>query len=261
MNKALASRLDIFNCASQALGRPMPCAVIRPENYTERQADWPVLYLLHGRGRSERSLIDLPAAVPALLAAPFFIVLPRGEDGWYIDSPVRPADRYASYLEDVMAAVERMYGVSRRPEGRAIAGWSMGGYGAVRFAENHARQFAAAASIIGLLDFPGAASAYEVPVDRFGNDPAVWAQFNPGTHAECLRGTAVLLVAADQAFDRTMNETFARRLREMGIACQWRLLNGAHTIEVVCSALPMLIDFCQSILRPAGKLGAEHHNS
>lgn len=231
----------------------MPCAVIRPENYDARQTDWPVLYLLHGRGRSERSLIDMPAAVPALLAAPFFIVLPRGEDGWYINSPARPADRYESYLEEVMAVVEQMYRVSRRAEGKAIAGWSMGGYGAVRFAETHAHQFAAAASIIGLLDFPGAARGYKVPVDRFGSDPAVWAQFNPCAHAECLRDTAVLLVAADQAFDRTMNETFARRLRELGIAYQWQLLNGAHTIEVVCSALSLLIDFFQSTLRPSGK--------
>ena len=250
MNKSIASRLDIISCASQALGRAMPCAVIRPEHYEDRQEDWPVLYLLHGRGRSERSLVDLPAAVPALLAAPFFIVLPRGENGWYINSPVRPADRYESYLEDVMAAVEQRYGVSRRAEGRAIAGWSMGGYGAVRFAENHACQFAAVASMIGVLDFPGAVSAYKVPVDRFGNDPAVWAQFNPCTHAECLRGTAVMLVTADQAFDRAMNEAFALRLREMGVACQWRLLNGAHTLEVVCAALPVLVDFFKSILRP-----------
>ena len=69
----------------------------------------------------------------ALLAAPCYVVLPQGEDGWYINAPGNPAAGYETYLEEVIAWAERTYPIARDPRARGIAGWSMGGYGALVF--------------------------------------------------------------------------------------------------------------------------------
>ena len=132
---AIAPRIEAATHQSHVLGRPKSFCVVLPEGFDRAKPDWPVLVLLHGRGRNERTLIDHPAARKSLLAADFVIVLPNGNDGWYVDSPVRPADRYAAYIEEVLAVAERQYHLSRDRRRRALAGWSMGGYGCARFAQ------------------------------------------------------------------------------------------------------------------------------
>jgi len=164
------------------LQREKTFSAVRPQK-TMRENN-PVLFLLHGRGRNHRSLLETARAKAFLLTVPFFVVLPDGEDGWYINSPVSSADRYNDYLEEVIRVAEAVLPLSRDRRDRAIAGWSMGGYGAVRFAETHAAGFAATVGIIGLLDFPRPADLpagqnYSVPPGRFGRDPVLWPEFNP----------------------------------------------------------------------------------
>ena len=53
---------------------------------------------------------------------------------------------------------------------------------------------------------------------------------------------STILWACD-AFDRTMNENFSRRLKQLGMENEWRSLEGKHTFETVRQALPLVIDF------------------
>jgi S-formylglutathione hydrolase FrmB len=248
----LAPKIERIEFHSHVLGRKMPFCIVRPRAALADGERWPVLYLLHGRGRHERSLIDDPRSRRILAAAPFATVLPKGEDGWYVNSPVRSADRYADYLEEVINVAEANLPVSRRPEGRALAGWSMGGYGCTMFAATHPGQFASLAPIIGLLDFPRdglpRGQGYEVPRDRFGADADVWRRFNPRYRVRALRGTSVLVITADRAFDRTMNENFRAALRQNGVAYRWEMLRGGHTFDVVVAALPLVVQHTVDVL-------------
>jgi S-formylglutathione hydrolase FrmB len=230
---------------SAALGRPMPVAVVTPARPIPPEG-FPVLFLLHGRGRTHRSLIDAPAARQALEAAPFCTVLPRGDDGWYIDSPVQPAARYESYLAEVVAWATRTLPVSGRATQRGIAGWSMGGYGAVRHATRHPGDFAFVASIIGLLDFPRPDTLppgqnYPVPVARFTADPAVWATFNPLVQASALAGRTVTRVLATRGFERAMNENFITALSAAGGHPRVHRLDGGHEFDLVERAIPLVL--------------------
>ena len=162
---------------------------------------WPVLFFLHGRGRTPRSLVDLEPMRQVFQGAPFCTVFPQGDDGWYIDSPVDPQGRCEADLEETIALAGRVRPLSRTRERRAITGWSMGGYGAVRFAIRHPDEFGVVAGIIALLDFPRPADLpegqnYAVPVARFGTDPAVWLRFNPLPEAAALWGRAVFILTA-----------------------------------------------------------------
>jgi S-formylglutathione hydrolase FrmB len=218
---------------------------VLPADYRPGTSDSPVLYILHGRGRSDRSLVDEPTTREALRSAPFVTVLPNGEDGWYLDSAVKPQNAYAKHLEETIHDAEQRYGLSRRPEKRAIAGWSMGGYGCVRYAEAHPRTFVAVAPILGLLDFPRSGlpkgQTYVVPAGVFGTNEQDWKGLNPLLAAEELRGADVFLVTANRAFDRTMNENFRDRLQELHISHEWKVLDGEHTFDVVKQALPIVI--------------------
>jgi S-formylglutathione hydrolase FrmB len=243
-------RIEHAEFYSQAFGERKKFCVVLPHGYSTNQIDWPVLYLLHGRGRNERSLIDDPTTCEVLLGAPFVTVLPNGEDGWYINSPVNSKQKYASLLEETIAAAEAKYWLSRDPKRRAIAGWSMGGFGCMNFAANHPNQFALAASIIGLLDFPRqglpAGQSYDVPTKVFGKAEAEWRKLNPINAAERLRGMSILLIAADDAFDRTMNDNFRERLRELKIEHEWVMLKGTHHFDVVKQAVPMVVKQVQA---------------
>ena len=241
-------RIEELKFFSELLGRQMKATVILPAKFQDGSADWPVLYLLHGRGRHHRSLVDPDDTRASLLEANFFIVLPDGEDGWYIDSPEITEDRHAAHLSQLVNLIDSLYPVSRDRRKTGIAGWSMGGYGAVRSAEAHPDRFGAVASIIGNLDFPRPETLpdgqnYTVPRERFGDDPEEWRRLNPIHHAQRLQNTGILIVAADRAFDLTMNERFAAKLSELGIAYEWRLLPGGHKFEVVATALPIVLGF------------------
>jgi S-formylglutathione hydrolase FrmB len=242
---AAPARITFAEIPSAALGRTLPVAIVAPED-ASTPARAPVLFFLHGRGRTHRSLLDSPAARTALLAAPFYIVLPQGEDGWYIDSPARPADRYASYLGEVITWAERNLPISRAAGHTGIAGWSMGGYGAVRFAEASGGRSGFVASIIGLLDYPRAETLpegqnYKVATARFTADPAVWARFNPLHGIAVLRGATLTLVLATRGFELTMNENFLAALAEKDIPARVHRLEGGHEFALVERAVPLVL--------------------
>jgi len=241
----VAERIESVAFYSRVLEQQKRFVVVLPEDYSAAQGSWPVAYFLHGRGGNERTAVDDAEIRAGLLKSRFVTVLPNGDEGWYIDSPVRTAEKYASYLEEVIAVAERQYRLSRRPAQRAMCGWSMGGYGCVRFAETHPGMFGTVVSIIGLLDYPSAGSNYPVIVERFGQDASVWRTFNPLLAADRLCNASVLLVAADQGFERSQNERFRQRLNELKIRHEWLMLPGTHHIDVVRQAMPAMLRYLQ----------------
>jgi len=241
----IAPRIEEVAFHSEALGREMKAVVVHPREDGSTQ---PVLFLLHGRGRNRRSLVDLPDVRHQFLAADCWVVLPDGDDGWYIDSPANPADRYNAYLEEVITRLTTLFRLNPDTARRAIAGWSMGGYGAVRFAETHPKQFGVVVSILGLLDFPRDETLpphrnYPVPVARFGSDAATWRRFNPLYGVGQLRGKSLQVITASDAFDSVMNQNFSAALDAVGIEHEFRRLPGSHTLDVVRAALPGVLEF------------------
>lgn len=251
----LFPRIEAVSFESVNLKKTKRAVVVLPEEWRSiKPADRRVLVILHGRGRHERSLVDDEAIRRQLLDSGFFVILPDGDDGWYINSPIQKQDVYETYLEEVLSMVSKEYELPENGKQWAIAGWSMGGFGCVNFAERHPGQFAAVSSIIGLLDFPRnglpEGQSYKVPVERFGTEEAVWDAFNPLNGAEQLKGMSVLIITADQAFDRTMNEHFRDRLTALEIPHEYVELKGGHTFPVVRAAIPLVLTHTLRVLSP-----------
>jgi len=231
---------------SEALERKMTFSFVRPTDAAA--ANGSVLFFLHGRGRNHASLLDRPDCRSALLAAKHWTILPDGEDGWYINSPEIQTDRYSDYLEEVIAFATDKLDLTKDPARRAIGGWSMGGYGAARYAVDHPGRFGTVVGLIGVLDFPRMETLpegqnYSVPTARFGSDPAVWSKLNPINSVAKLADSRLMLITGSTAFDRTMNYNFAVRARQEGVDTRVVELTGGHTIEVVTAALPIALQF------------------
>jgi len=245
-------RIEILTFNSDVLHKPMSLCVIFPEVDRKPGADKPVLFWLHGRGRTCRSLVDDPVARKELLNTQNFIVFLQGDDGWYINSPVRKKERYESSTTDAIDLATTHYQLSSKSEHRGICGWSMGGYGAVRYSVMNPDQFGTVCSIIGLLDFPKEGfpegQSYSIPKSRFGTDPATWERLNPLHRSSALKGKRLLIISADQAFDRTMNENFHHSLTSQEIPHEWIMLQGGHTFEVVRAAVPLVVNFANRSL-------------
>ncbi|KAA0143113.1 hypothetical protein FYZ48_01715 [Gimesia chilikensis] len=249
----LFPRVEAVTFESTSLKKRKRAVIVLPENWRSIEpAARRTLVILHGRGRHERSLVDDKLIRQQLLDSGLFVILPDGDDGWYLNSPVRQQDVYETYLQEVLTKMANEYDLPEKKQQWAIAGWSMGGYGCVRFAERHPGRFAAVSSMIGLLDFPRnglpTGQSYKVPVERFGADEVEWNKFNPLNQAEKLRGSSLLIITADQAFDRTMNEHFRDRLTALELPHQYVELKGGHTFPVVRAALPLVLAHTQRVL-------------
>ena len=140
---------------SPALGTPLNAMIYIPEG-APPSAGWPVVYLLHGLGDNETSWRDAGNIVPTLdemianhLIAPALVVMPGAGASWYVDSKAvgGPGDYETAITRDLITAVQSSYPTRKDPGGRAIAGLSMGGAGALRLALAHPDLFVAAAAL------------------------------------------------------------------------------------------------------------------
>jgi S-formylglutathione hydrolase FrmB len=238
---------------SKVLKQKKNFTAILPKDYNKSSENYPVLYLFHGRGRNERSLFDNPEAKAAFMKAGFITVFPDGDDGWYINSPVRKQDQYNDYIEELMKYVESELRISKDSSKRGLSGWSMGGYGCTMFAEAHSNDFSALAPIIALLDYPRTGlpegQSYKKEPKRFGNDQTVWEKFNPINNTAKLKGKNILIITGDKCFTLTMNKNFVKKLSESNIPYKFKILKGGHSLSVVIKSIPYIVDFMNEKLK------------
>ena len=139
---------------SKLVRATLPYIVILPAGYgavANRKNRYPVVYLLHGFGGHYSSWLPANDSLSTLATQhQIIIVAPEGNNGWYTDSATIPTDKYETYLlREVMPDVQRRFRTIRARSGRGIAGFSMGGYGALKFGLKHPGQFILAASLAG----------------------------------------------------------------------------------------------------------------
>jgi S-formylglutathione hydrolase FrmB len=187
------------------------------------------------------------------LEQPYVIVLPRGENGWYFDSPFDPTRHYAQYLDEVIALAGRVAHLSSERSQRAIGGWSAGGFGSIWACLHHPQEFSTLATIIAVCDFPVPDSSFPVAEKTFGTDVARWPEFNPLPHAAGLRGHHILLVIGEQASDAAMNERLSTALTGAGIAHEVKRLPGGHTFPTVQAGLGPVLEFVREHIAKGGK--------
>ena len=138
---------------SAALNRDMQYRVIFPANIAAG-AKLPVVYLLHGGGGNFRNWSNY-SDVARFAERGLILVMPEGDESYYMNAAERPEDRYEDYIAtDLIADVESKFQVAAGRANRAIIGVSMGGFGAIKLAFSHPDLFIFAGGISPAIDVP-----------------------------------------------------------------------------------------------------------
>ncbi|TQM32036.1 alpha/beta hydrolase [Nocardia bhagyanarayanae] len=209
---------------------------------------WPTVWVLHGGFDDHKSWTDKGDLEALTKDANAIFVLPETSwcsaySDWY-NNGAWGAPAWEKYLlEDVRTILESTYKANTT---RAIAGNSMGGLGAMKFAAEYQGMFRSAASFSGNVDplhasgapgdpdKPGQGCAadwkrvwgdYNIPAQR-----AIWEQNNPYSQAAKLTGKPLFVSygrsgAVEEAVYQ-QNYRFVDRLQQLGATVDERYVEG-----------------------------------
>lgn len=241
--RKLSPRLREFFIYSPALGRTVGVRVLLPGIPAEVS---PVIHLFHGGGDDFRSWSDFGSAEELTLDSPYLVVMPDGGAGTYsrlaVGSEVHDWPRF--HTEEIPEFLEATFSVDFAPENQLLAGLSMGGYGAMKYAAWHPDRFGAAAAFSSPLDPLSTVPAFDIIAMREGarsmtlfGDPVAdrneWLANSPYALAENLIGVDLWFSAGsgslEESKDRDLlesminsqGERFSARLNALGIRHSW----------------------------------------
>jgi enterochelin esterase-like enzyme len=141
---------------SATLNEAISYNVYLPAGYEGSTDRYPVLYLLHGRGDSKSAWTQMKGALDELIASgeiqPTIAIMPdapwSSRASYYVDSQYTGSDPgrkvETAFTRDLLAHVDTTYRTVANRTGRGVAGYSMGGYGALRYSLAHPDLFGAA---------------------------------------------------------------------------------------------------------------------
>jgi S-formylglutathione hydrolase FrmB len=194
--------------------------------------------LLHGGGGGYRDWSN-DSDVARFADLGLILVMPEGNSSYYVNAAERPEDRYEDYItSDLIADVESRFPTAPGRENRAIAGISMGGFGAVTLALKHPDLFAFAAGVSSAIDVPSRPFSirrigqYREHAAIFGpwasqtrrdNDPFVLAG-----RADPARTPYLFLSCGEQEGLMPANRRFAQLLQKHGFKYEFHAGPGGH---------------------------------
>lgn len=228
---AAGSSIDSSSYASEALHGEGSFLLYLPPGYATTIERYPVIYLLHGNGQTDDSFlqIGLQATLDRLIARhtipPMIAVMIQGGPGTnnWLDHDTR---RYEAYVLEVQRLVDRALPTIPDRKARAIAGYSMGGYGAMHLALTHPQRFAVAESWLGFFDgLSGRLHANRSLISRLGLRAFMYGG------------------ASDEIADPSENAPFAAALRAAGVEAHSAVYPGEHDFATLEAHLESTLAF------------------
>jgi enterochelin esterase-like enzyme len=233
------SSIDSASYTSPALDGQGSFLVYLPPGYASTSERYPVLYLLPGNDQSPDAFlqIGLQDALDQLIAthtiAPLIAVMIQGGPGsnnWLNQGH----KRYESYVVEVQELVDRMLPTISARAGRAIAGDSMGGFGAMNIALAYPYRFAVVESWLSFFNgLEGELHADRPVISRLG------------LHAFVYGGES------DQIANPSEDAPFAAALRAQGADAQSAVYPGGHNMETLEAHVGHMLDYAGRALAPS----------
>ncbi|MEI7032789.1 esterase family protein [Streptomyces pratensis] len=256
-------RMWYYRFQTSAIGGWNPAVnVLLPDGYHTSGRRYPVLYLLHG-GQQDFITFDAHHNIRGLTAwKDLIVVMPDGgRAGWYsnpVSTTVGARDWEHFHIAQLLPWIDANFRTYAEYDGRAVAGFSMGGFGALKYAAKYYGHFASVSAHSGPANLRGAngdvvthwANASSAAVELGGGtvygipwDQARVSADNPVERIESYRHKRVFLVAGtspdpvnwwDQANEgvvlRTQRE-FRHHLHRVGIPHEAHELPGGHFVR------------------------------
>ncbi len=238
------SSIDRASYTSSALAGEGSFIVYLPPGYASTTRHYPVLYLLHGRDGHATAFLEigiqqsLDRLIDAGAIPPMIAVMIQDRSG--LNNWRNIGSRHSeTYVIEVQELIDRMLPTIAARAGRAIAGSSMGGFGAMHVALANPNRFAVVESWLGYFNnLDGELRADRPILSRLG-----LRAFLYGAEAD-----PVALPEEDPAF--------AAELRSAGAQAQSAVYPGGHSLEKVREHLDAGLLFAGRSLREAQRRAA-----
>jgi S-formylglutathione hydrolase FrmB/3D (Asp-Asp-Asp) domain-containing protein len=271
-------RLWYYRFQTPAIGWNPGVNVLLPDDYRTSGLRYPVLYMLHG-GAADFRQFDFLGIRGWTAGKPIIVVMPDGgQAGWYsnpVGSFVGPRNWETFHIAQLIPWIEANFRTYAEYDGRAVGGFSMGGFGALKYAAKYYGHFASVSAHSGPASLRrdsglvvhwanlssavvelGGATVYGVPWDE-----ARVSADNPVERIDSYRNKRIFLVAGTSPdpvnwFD-TVQETqvlagqreFGEKLSEAGIPHERHEVPGGHVFRPDQFAIDL--DGIIARLRPA----------
>ena len=234
-------------------GTKMNYSVYLPANYATSQRSYPVVYLLHGYSDNETGWVQFGEAdriagkaIADGKVSPCIIIMPDGKLTWYCNSYDQKIAWEDNFINEFIPSVETQFRIRAKKEYRAIAGLSMGGYGALKLSMRHPDLFSCCVAlssgtftdeeILKKSDedyertFPGLFGKGLQGEARLNE---AWKTNNPldlihSVPLEKLKSIRFWIDCGDDDFLFNGNSTLHIEMRKAGIPHEYRVRNGGH---------------------------------
>jgi S-formylglutathione hydrolase FrmB len=255
-DQAVFDRMNYFRFATGNIAWQPGVNVLLPDDYyatTTRR--YPVLYLLHGGAQDFRKF-DMEDDIRGLTAGRrLIVVMPDGgAAGWYcnpVTSFAGPHNWESFHMNQLIPWVDANFRTFAEYDGRAVSGFSMGGFGALKYAAKYYGHFASVSAHSG----PASLRRDGGLVVHWANTSSAFAELNGGTvygapfwdqgrvtadnpveRIDSYLNKRIFLVCG---LDEDVNETPVRNgqrefrgiLVSRGIPHEWHELPGAHFVR------------------------------
>ena len=244
--------LESETMSSKLLGTEVKYNIYLPYDYDISTKTYPVLYLLNGytddnTGWTQWGQIDFIAnkAIAEGRLPACIIVMPDGEDAWYCNDEVSGFPWEDMFIKELMPLVESKYRCRTARGTRAIAGLSMGGWGALKLSMRYNDLFGACVALSAAVytdedfikmaenRFTGRfttifdlkAKGQERITDKWKN---VFYLLK-SVPLEKLKSVRYYIDCGDDDFLYRGNSELHIAMRDAGIAHEFRVRDGAHT--------------------------------
>ena len=222
--------------------KTVPVNIILPFDYETSQKRYSTLYLLHG-ATGKYSDWNLQSGVAAYAKEiPMIIVMPDAlNDSFYHDT-VGKGPWETFFKTELLPYIEKNYRTIGKREGRALAGLSMGGYGAWRLGLDMPELFCSAASLSGVIGWgegpmnPGvmgyAKGLYGDNTETDYHNASLWPRMEKLVDARGnWTGPALYFDIGKDDFLNASNREYEAKLLTKEIPYEFAEFDGAHTWE------------------------------
>ena len=266
------SRIITESIFSGKLGCEQPYNVYLPDGYDASSATYPVLYLLHGLYGDYSNWVKvggLQAVADELIASgelrPVVIVMPNAGDNdvhhyqnGYFNVEGWPYEDF--FFQEFLPSVERKFHCGGAKGLRAVAGLSMGGGGAVCYAQRHPELFSSSYGMSAWLDNRHRADrGTSVPgskltlTDRSVREHSALDFLDRATEETLnqLKTVKWFLDCGDDDHLLELSMQLHLKMHLKKIPCELRVRNGGHTWEYWHTALRLALPFASRNFAPA----------
>jgi S-formylglutathione hydrolase FrmB len=226
----------------ESIGLNLPLNIILPDPPQLRSTplrERKLLYLLHGLSEDASAWQRYSSIESVADHYGLVVIMPSAGRSFYTDQPDGP--RFFTYLtEELPRYLQDVFGIALSRENTLIAGTSMGGYGAFKAAFHYPQQYAAAASLSGVLSLEILRALPDDPrqgefTKLFGDlsklagskhDPQTWLDQAAQSKAQLPR---LYVTTGRQEDIYPLGQYFVSMARARNIEVDYHEYDGSHT--------------------------------